>query len=55
MTVYVYNSFLCKNPFVFFVKFEQTILLSILVQFGIFYCNPIFVSSNGLDIFPACS
>ena len=32
MSVEVYNSCLCKNTFGLFVKFEQTILFSFLVQ-----------------------
>ena len=51
MSVDAYNSTLCKNPWVFFEKFEQIILFCSLVQFGIFYCNSIFVCSVAHDSF----
>ena len=54
MSVEVYNSGLCKNPFVLFGKFEQNILFCSLVQFAIFYCNPILFGPIALEIFPAC-
>ena len=54
-SVGVYNSTLCKNPLMFFEKFEQTILFCSLVQFGIFYCNPILVCSSAHELFPAYS
>ena len=40
MSVDAYNSFLCKNPALCFINFEQTILFFILVQFGILHYNP---------------
>ena len=53
MSVEVYNSFQCKNRLVFFGKFEQTILFCSLVQFGIFYYNPILFCSSANDLSPA--
>ena len=55
MSVEVYNLGLCKNPIVFFGKFEQTILFCSLVQFGTFYCNPKLFCSSDLGISPDCS
>ena len=53
MSVEAYNSGLCKNPFEFFGIFEQTILISVLVQIGSFHYNPILFCPNCLEIFPA--
>ena len=55
MSVDPYNSILCKNPWVFFGKFEQIILFCSLVQFGNLYCNPILFCSSDLELFPAGS
>lgn len=55
MLVEEYNSFLCKNPLVFFGKIEQNILFCSLVQFGIFYCNPILSCPIAHEISPAIS
>ena len=53
MSVDAYNSFLCKNPFRFFGKFEQIILILILVQFGVLYCNHVLSCPIALDVSPA--
>ena len=55
MSVDAYDSTLCKNPWVFFEKFEQIILFCSLVQFGIFYCNHILTCLFFPWFFPACS
>ena len=55
MSVDAYNSTLCKNPWVFFEKFEQIILFCSLDQFGFFYCNPYLFCSSAHELFPACS
>ena len=47
-----YNSTSCKNPVMFFEKFEWIIFISILVQFGDLYCNPILFCSSALELFP---
>ena len=54
MSVEVYNFVLCNNSLGLFGKFEQTILFCSLVQFAIFYCNPILFGPIALEIFPAC-
>ena len=51
MSVDAYNSFLCKNPALCFINFEQAILFFIPVQFGILHSNPILNSSSDLGIF----
>ena len=53
MSVEVYNLVLCKNPFEFFGIFEQTILISVLVQICSLYYNPILFCPNCLEILPA--
>ena len=55
MSVDAYNSTSCKNPVLFFEKFEWINLFFILVQFGDLYCNPILFCSSAPEPFPACS
>ena len=55
MLVVVCNSTLCKNPVVFFEKFEWINLFCFLVQFGFFYSNPNLICSSTLEFSPAYS
>jgi hypothetical protein len=55
MLVVVYYSTLCKNPLVFFEKFEQIILFCSLVQNDIFYYNPNLFCSSAHELFHAYS
>ena len=49
--VVVYNATLCKNPLVFFEKFEQIILIFILVQLDDLYYNHIWTCPFTHDSF----
>ena len=51
MSVDAYNSTLCKNPLVFFEKFEKIILIFILVQLSDLYGNPRLSCSSNLELF----
>ena len=55
MSVDAYNSTSCKNPVMFFGKFECINPFFILVQFGDLYCNLIFLYSSNPELFPTCS
>ena len=55
MLVGAYNSTLCKNPLMFFEKFEQIILFCSPVQIGFFYRNPNLFCSSAHELFPARS
>ena len=52
MSVDAYNPFLCKNPCLFFGKFEQIILFCSLVQLGVLYYNSILFFSDAHDLSP---
>ena len=55
MSVGVYYSTLCKNRVMFFEKFEQTNLIFILAQLGVFYYIPNYLCSSDHKLSPACS
>ena len=55
MSVDAYDSTSCKNPVMFFEKFEWINLIFILVQFGDLYCNPNLFCSSAHELFPAGS
>ena len=46
---------LCKNPLMFFEKFERINLFFILAQLGVFYCNPNLSYSSNHELFPTYS
>ena len=51
VSVDAYNSTLCKNPVMFFEKFEWINLFFILAQFGDLNCNSILFCSGAHDPF----
>ena len=53
MSVDAHNATSCKNPVLFYEKFEWINLIFILVQFGDLYCNHILSCSCCLGIYPS--